>query len=121
MQPSCPGSGDLNWTGKGLIYLTIVLDYPPPPQTNKCICSKSCPKRNLTGPENFSAKACFHLIEVHCLKRYLKGPEHFSAKARLNWTEEKKNRILFFIFSSNQAGFSARSLHSLLPDFPQTL
>jgi hypothetical protein len=52
--------------------------------------SKTCIKRNLTGPENFSAKASFRLIEVHCLKRNLKGPEHFSAKVRLNWTEEKK-------------------------------
>jgi hypothetical protein len=46
--------------------------------------SKTCLKRNLTGPENFSAKASFRLIEVHCLKWNLKGPEHFSAKARLN-------------------------------------
>jgi hypothetical protein len=81
--------------------------------------SKTCQKWNLTGPENFSAKASFRLIEVHCLKRNLKGPEHFSAKARLNWT--KKNFSLFFIFSSSQAGFSARSLLCLLPDFPQTL
>jgi hypothetical protein len=48
------------------------------------ICSKTCLKRNLTEPENFSAKACFRLIEVYCLKRNLKLPEHFSAKARLN-------------------------------------
>jgi hypothetical protein len=46
--------------------------------------SKTCLNRNLTGPENFSAKASFRLIEVHCLKRNLKGPEHFPAKARLN-------------------------------------
>jgi hypothetical protein len=51
--------------------------------------SKTCLKRNLTGPEHFSAKASFRLIEVHCLKRNLKGPEHFSAKASLNWTEKK--------------------------------
>jgi hypothetical protein len=54
------------------------------------IYSKTCLKRNLTGPENFSAKTSIRLIEVHCLKLNLKGPEHFSAKARLNWTEEKK-------------------------------
>jgi hypothetical protein len=59
---------------------------------------KTCLKRNLTGPENFSAKASFRLIEVHCLKRNLKGSEHFPAKARLNWTEKKNKVLTFFYF-----------------------
>jgi hypothetical protein len=61
--------------------------------------SKTCLKRNLTGPENFSAKASFCLIKVHCLKRNLKGPEHFSAKARLNWTEEK-NKVFIAMMTT---------------------
>jgi hypothetical protein len=42
--------------------------------------SKTCLKRNLKGPERFSAKASFCLIKVHCLKRNLKGPEQFLLK-----------------------------------------
>jgi hypothetical protein len=28
MQPSCPGSRDLNWTGKGLNYVCKSMQYP---------------------------------------------------------------------------------------------
>jgi hypothetical protein len=62
----------------------VLLSLSVNPTVVKYIYSKTCLKRNLKGPEKFSAKASFRLIKVHCLKRILKGPEHFSAKARLN-------------------------------------
>jgi hypothetical protein len=52
---------------------------------------KTCLKRNLKGPENFSAKASFRLIKVHCLKWNLKGPEYFSAKSRCTTTTTTNN------------------------------
>ena len=48
--------------------------------------SKTCLKRTLKGPENFSAKGSFRLIKVHYIQ-YKKLNQDMHV---LNWTEEKK-------------------------------
>ena len=65
----------------------------------------------------FPLKPGFRLIKVH----YIQYKKLNQDMQTLNWTEKKYSTHFFFIFSSSQAGFSARSLLSLLPDFPQTL